>query len=60
MERRTGRLTGWEEVGRRLCDFRAERRVERWEVVAVGSEGWVEEVRFVCRLSWEVVGRSKG
>jgi hypothetical protein len=59
-ERRVGRLVGWAEVGRRLCDFRAERRTVRWDVAVEGREGWVVDVRCDWKVRCEVVGTLKG
>jgi hypothetical protein len=55
-----GRLVDWAEAGRRLCDFRAERRTVRWDVAVEGREGWVVDVRWDWNVRWEVVGREKG
>ena len=44
-ERMLGRLVGWAEAGRRLCDFRAERRTARCDVAVEGREGCVVDVR---------------
>ena len=55
-----GRLVDWEEAGRRLCDFRAERRTVRCEVAVEGREGWVVDVRCDWKARWDVVGRVNG
>lgn len=44
----------------RLCVFRADRRISRWEEAVAGREGWELEERWVENRRCEVVGSEKG